>query len=129
MNATHVKPTIVSEPYGQPGPTHVEDPPRSLLACGGLSSCVARGSPRWTRGISNPSSIINTYSGLQIGCVGMFLSYCYDSTELEAIHGWVAHRVPPPLSVTVTAGIKHLTLPYLLHAKVSISILMDSQLT
>ena len=43
MNAIHVKPTVVSEPSGQPGPTHVEDPPRSLLACGGLSSRVARG--------------------------------------------------------------------------------------
>ena len=126
MNAPHVKPTVVSEPYGQPGPTHVEDPPRSPLACGGLS-CVARGSPRWTRGISNPSSIINTHSGLQIDCVGMLLSYCYDSTELEAIHGWVAYRVPPPLYVTVTAGIKHLTLPYLPRAKVSISVLIDSQ--
>ena len=43
MNAIHDKPTVVSEPYGQPGPTHVEDPPRSLLACGGLSFRVAWG--------------------------------------------------------------------------------------
>ena len=35
MNAPHVKPTVVSEPYDQPGPTHVEDPPRSPLARGG----------------------------------------------------------------------------------------------
>ena len=58
----------------------------------------------------------------------MFLCYCYDSTELEAIHGSVAHRIPPPLSVIVTAGIIHLTLPYLPHTKVSISILIDSLL-
>ena len=41
--------------------------------------------------------------------------------------GGRAPGAPPPRSANA-AGIKHLTLPYLPHAKVSISILIDSQL-